>query len=144
MKCVTPASDYDGHIGEPKEGELHRPTRKKILRPDQPVPAWSLNIDKPKRDMNKTLGCIDIDGNTFSVAMMHHCSTTESWGLYSFWFQRTDNSFIRVIVDFSRLPSYALMYGEIFLVPPGTPCLLDYRSLKLNCDGNHFTRRYFQ
>ena len=31
------------------------------------------NIDKPKRDMNKILGCngyIDIDGNTFSVELL--------------------------------------------------------------------------
>ena len=44
VKCVTP--NYDGYIGEPKEGELYRRARKRKF--NQP-PVWSLNIDKPAR-----------------------------------------------------------------------------------------------
>ena len=43
VKCVIP--DYDGYICPPKEGELHRRSRK-VKKMDQSV--WGVNIDKPK------------------------------------------------------------------------------------------------
>ena len=46
VKCVIP--DYDGYICCPKEGELHRRSRK-FFRMDQSV--WSVNIDKSKGSM---------------------------------------------------------------------------------------------
>ena len=42
VKCVKPL--YDGYIMPPKEGELHRRSRKAIDKLNPPV--WSANIDK--------------------------------------------------------------------------------------------------
>jgi hypothetical protein len=42
VKCVIP--DYGGYIALPKEGELHRRTKKSM--PISNPPAWSTNIDK--------------------------------------------------------------------------------------------------
>jgi hypothetical protein len=54
VKCVAP--NYDGYISEPKEGELFRRWRwKQSLDHDQPVPVWSLNIDKSNGRMSKGL-----------------------------------------------------------------------------------------
>jgi hypothetical protein len=44
LKCVIPL--YDGYIMPPKEGDLHRKSRKAIDSLKSNPPVWSLDIDK--------------------------------------------------------------------------------------------------
>jgi hypothetical protein len=54
LKIITPVScvipSYDGRIGQPKDGELHRRTAQ-FSTVELVQPAWSINIDKPKGAM---------------------------------------------------------------------------------------------
>jgi hypothetical protein len=71
VKCVIPG--YNGHIGQPVEGEFHRRFRaitRKFFKNDQPV--WSVDIDKEgilKRGFRLLWDATDITVDSVSSSM---------------------------------------------------------------------------